>query len=401
MNKNLMESRRIYAKKYTSAAVTFLSVIAVVFLLLCCDKEVIEAYPKRNILFYIATDSDVTIDTDAPGKIQQIRAGWKPERGEMVFYVDRRSQGAVLLRINDAFNNGRYGIDTLAEYGKENSADMKVLKRVIDEFTTDFPADSYGMIFFSHASGWLPEGMLNYPRSIVRDDGGGTRQEMKYTDFASAIQDKQFDFIIFEACLMADAMTMYELRNKADYIMVSSAEIVAPGFTDIYAENIMSLYDTKRSVDMVVKGFADAYCKRGNDYNSFTMGVIKMNEMEALAAVTKTTLKGMDISEDYITMAEMQTFDRPNALIASATKRSRYFDLSHVIANLVSESDFKTFNSQMQKTVIWKASTERFLPGESGFLINHHSGLTTYIKQAVYPELNAAFENSSWYKAIY
>ena len=359
-------------------------------------------FPKRNILFYIATDADAGIDGDVPGKINQIRAGWKPQQGEMFIYADRWGQGAVLMHILNTKNGEYYDVDTIDNnYGVENSADANVFNRVIQKVTTTYPADSYGMIFFSHASGWLPEGALNSPRSLVIDNGGGTRKEMTYVDFAAAIPNNKFDFIIFEACLMADVAVMYELRNKTKYVLVSSAEIVAPGFEYIYRENVMGLFNTAQPVDIVLKGFADAYCTTGNSWSSFTISIVKMSEMAALAAATKTALKGNELSEENLSITEIQTFDRPGELISSGSRRSRYFDLGHTVENLTSASDYAAFNSQMGKTVIWKRASGSFLPAQSGFYIRHHCGLTTYIKQGVFPVLNTAYENASWYKAIY
>ncbi|MDR0745928.1 MAG: hypothetical protein LBF17_05485, partial [Mediterranea sp.] len=169
-----------------------------------CDKEIVDVYPRRNILFYIGADDNL-INSDTPGKINQIRLGWQPDKGEMLIYADREGKGASLLRVNSTLDtDGYYGLDTLEVYGSENSADAETLKRVINKMVADYPADSYGMIFFSHASGWLPEGMLNRPRSLVIDGEMSVNREMEYYDFAAAIPDKQFDFIIFEACLMSD-----------------------------------------------------------------------------------------------------------------------------------------------------------------------------------------------------
>ena len=386
----------------------------------------IEVNPKRNILFYIATDADAEIDRDTPEKIQQIRSGWEPEHGEMLIYVDRRGQEALLLRINNTLTNGYYGLDTLENYGVENSANAAVLQRMIDTLSS-YHADSYGLIFFSHASGWLPAGMLNNPRSseveqkqktqvnpnetelrsLVIDNDGGTRHEMEYYDFAAAIPDHMFDFIIFEACLMGDVMSMYELRNKTDYVLASSAEIVSPGFTYIYKDDIMRLYETKNSVLTVVSGFAQSF----HDYVithfpessvrcSSTLGLIQMSEMQHLATSVKAALSGLMIDETTLTVEDIQQFDRPNVLISSLPRSSRYFDLDHVIENLASASQYDAFRIQLEKTVVWKANTNNFYTG-AGFTIERHCGLTTYIQQSVYPVLNAVYEDSSWYKAIY
>ncbi len=388
-----------------------------------CKDEVVEGNPlQRNILFYVACDNN--LDYEAAQKINEIRSGWNPLYGEMIIYVDIRNKGASLLRINETqAANGRYGLDTIAVYGTENSASAEVLNRAIDDMKQNYPADSYGMIFFSHASGWLPQGTLNRPRSLVIDNGEGTNYEIEYDEFASAIPDHCFDFIIFEACLMADVMTMYELRNKADYVLASSAEIVSPGFTPIYKDEAMHLFDTRTPVKEVLAGFAQSYYNHlvstypeNSAYRSTTMSLIKMDEMEALASTTKALLQGRAMNETTLEVNSIQGFDRPKELISySYPKKCRYFDFEDVIKTLVPESKYQSFSSQMEKTVIWKVSTNRFLLSDyinadgiavpnyedDGFFIHHHSGLTTYIVQEVYPFLNTTFQASSWYNALY
>ena len=358
----------------------------------------LEVYSKRNILFYIGAGESI-IDGDAPEKINNIRSGWQPGMGEMLIYIDRISSGASLLRIGDELNNnGFYKLDTIQLYGDENSADPNTLKRVINKMNADYPADSYGMIFFSHGSGWLPEGTLTAPRSLVIDKGSTTNKEMEYADFAAAIPDGQFDFIIFEACLLADAMLMYDLRKKADYVLASSAEIVQPGFANIYKKEIMKLYDTKSLVSSILTGFGQSYYDNvvqtypENDSQcSAIMSLMKMDEMEKLAQATKNALKGKDVHESNVGKIDsIQSFYNNNF---------GFFDLSHTIENLTPSAEYKVFNEQMNKTVVWKISTKRFFPGKVN--IKRHSGLTTYIKQSVYPYLNSKFEESSWYKALY
>jgi hypothetical protein len=384
----------------------------------------LEIYPKRNILFYIGGDSNLSGEADQ--KMNQIRQGWIPDQGEMIIYVDKTDVGAFLFRINgnkDA--DGYYGLDTLRNYGMENSAAPETLKRFINTVVSDYPADSYGMLFFSHASGWLPQGTLNYPRSLVIDDGESVREEMEYDAFAAAIPDKRFDFMIFEACLMADVISMYELRNKAEYVLASSAEIVSPGFggsngliTEIYKKEIMRLYDTKNDVKSVVSSFAQSYydyiatIPENNLYCSTTLSLIKMNGMEALASATKVALQGASIDETTLDVNSVQRFDRSKKLIKNGSVNSRYFDFAHTIEQIASESHYKAFNEQLENTVVWKAATKRFLLEDrdvgvpdfyayDGFFIERHSGLTTYILQDVYPYLNSKFKASSWYKAIY
>ena len=417
--------------KYT---LNILSGFLIFCLQACIGSEVLEEAPKRTILFYIGSDTnglDNGLTGDEPrAMINAIRAGWIPDRGEMLIYTDQTNRPPCLMRIKNTRNaaDGLYELDTVHIYSEENSADAMVMSRVINTVVSEYPADSYGMIFFSHASGWLPEGMLAAPRSLVIDKGEGVPYEMEYYDFAAAIPDKLFDFIIFEACFITDVMMMYELRNKAEYILGSSAEIVSPGFTPVYKNNIMRLYDTRSPVVTVIAGFAQSYMDyiiksfpEDNVYCSATLGIIKMSEMQQLATTVKTALDGVKFDESTLTVDSIQRFDRPkynrNNLITSGQRSVRYSDFGHVMERLVADnqisvSHYTAFQAQMEKTVVWKANTKRFLLNNNsngepyfseydGFFIEHHSGLTTYIEQDVYPVLNAAYKNSSWYHAIY
>ena len=55
----------------------------------------------------------------------------------------------------------------------------------------------------------------------------------------------------------------------------------------------------------------------------------------------------------------------------------------------------------LRKTVVWKAATPEFMAGYNGFTILTHSGLTTYIEQDEFPELNAAYKKTAWWKATH
>jgi hypothetical protein len=305
--------------------------------------------------------------------------------------------------IKDA--EGWHGLDTLRIYGNENSADASNITRAINYMTANYPADCYGMIFFAHGSGWLPKDMLNWPRSLVIDTVNGAKEEIEFYDFADAIPAGTLDFIIFEACLMADVAFMHALRNKTNYVLASSAEIVSPGYTWIYRKEIMGLYNTKDEADKILSGFGKSYVNfiksnfsENTANGSVTMSLIKMSEMETLAAAAKSALNGTDITESNLQIDSIQRFDRPDYLISGQIRRSRYFDLGQTIDSLAVQT--AVFQSQLNKAVVWKDASTSFMPGDNGFKINRHSGLTVYIKQEVFPYLNGEYEKTSWYKAI-
>lgn len=102
------------------------------------------------------------------------------------------------------------------------SASGEVLHSVIHDAITAFPAMEYGLILWSHGTGWLPEGVFDTlkhgNRSKFRSFGFDSGKEMKITELAENLPVK-FEFIIFDACLMSNIETLYELRNAANYII--------------------------------------------------------------------------------------------------------------------------------------------------------------------------------------
>lgn len=120
-------------------------------------------------------------------------------------------------------------------------ADPLFFTNFLIEIQDLYPARQYGLILFSHSSGWMPQNTLTEPRkssrSILNDNG----DEMEMIDFAKSIPPKMFEFIIFESCFMSGIEVAYELRNKTNYIVASSTEIIFPDLL-LYIQILYSIY---------------------------------------------------------------------------------------------------------------------------------------------------------------
>lgn len=112
--------------------------------------------------------------------------------------------------------------------------------------------------------------------------------EMELEEFASAIADGSLDFIVFEACLMAGAEVAYALRDKAECMLASSAEILSPGFTLVYGSALKYLLDASAPAPECLAAFGSAYmghvATQTGVYRSATLSVVDLHEMEPLAA---------------------------------------------------------------------------------------------------------------------
>lgn len=118
-----------------------------------------------------------------------------------MIYADRRGGYPQLIEI---LSDGNQKV--LETYPVQNSASPETLNRSLQHMIELAPAKRYGMIVFSHATGWLPQGALDNPylenrintRTVLDDDGN----QMSLADFANALPAGiKPDYILFENAL--------------------------------------------------------------------------------------------------------------------------------------------------------------------------------------------------------
>lgn len=102
------------------------------------------------------------------------------------------------------------------------SSDMNTFKDVLNYCIDEYPAEKYGLVLAAHGTGWAP-----VSRVVGGNDYTGVYMEVK--DIAKTLPIK-FEYILFDACLMNDMATLYEFRDKANYIIASPANTPAAGF---------------------------------------------------------------------------------------------------------------------------------------------------------------------------
>ena len=389
-------------RKYLQSCICCLVIIVLSSCIKESSDEIDNTPMSRTILIYLAGDNNESDNIGAV--IEQIRKGWSYTGCNSIIYYDAYNAAPKLLRIRGGCDKESIPyIEEVAIYPEENSASEKVLAKVINEVVSSFPAESYGLIFASHASGWLPYKAPS--RSIGMDNNANAETPViELGSFSKAIPDHQFDFIIFETCLMAGVEVLYELKDKANYILASSAELLSPGFVPIYKESFSRLATKNIATKEALRLFGNDYMayinKQQGAWRSATLSLIKTDELDSLSIIAEAIFKNEQLAEP-IRFNELQHFDRPVAYENMNTP-SRFFDLEKYLHLLGTEEQNRILSEQISKVVLWKSSTNNFLiPGNySGFKIKHHSGLTSFIENGESPLLNLLYKETAWYKRV-
>lgn len=384
---------------YHSYRLSFVWLLLSLLLITACSKDpTVEPepdLPNRTILYYLGADNSLYSESD--DKIEALRLGFPGGKDHLVIYKDSRNESPELLEVYTA-GNGENQIRALKTYPEQNSATGETFQRVLEDMKTFSPADSYGLILFSHASGWLPKGSLTRPESAILQMGitpirtytiamDGS-DELNLGEFAAAIPDHFFDFIAFEACFMAGIEVLYELKDKTDYILSSSAEIVSPGYLPVYPEALPLLYQPQPDLAGFAKAYFDFWNAQTGDYRSATITVAHTAGLQALANWAKQHATGQVPEEK---LPEIQHFDRYR-------NHRLFFDFADYYGRKTNDEGREQLESLLEAIVVYKAATPSFIPGQLGFLINNHSGITSYIPQDRFPSLNERYEELSWCK---
>ena len=392
--KDLMKKMVRFMVKWAAVLVTALSVGA-------CDEGE-EVYPEgdRTVLLYLAGDNNLY--DDGFDNIRSLREGMKGVVGRVVIYFDSRYSAPCLMTIKGCDSPV---LDTVAFYEEEDSADPAVLQRVIGEMKLRYPSDSYGLILWSHGTGWFPEGYsfpgstsyrrTNQPYIPTKYFGqdatlaeGRGDSYMEIADLAAALTG-HFDFIMFDACFMASVEVLSELRDKADYFIASPAEIISDGFP--YEAAAPYFWGGEEDLKQVCREYYNYYANHpyGGSWQSGTLALVKASELGALAqaahqAVGSVGESGVGSVWRYPLIATM-----PDV----------FYDLGDYVSVMGSGDGKAAFEEQLARTVVYKVATPKMFGEEVPS--DRYSGLSCYIPQSRWQDMNDFYSTLEWAQTVY
>jgi hypothetical protein len=326
-----------------------------VILLVCCKKDDEIKLAGRTVLIYMAADNNLY--HNAITDIKEMLKSTLPPDNNLLIYFDAPAETAD--SIPKLFRVENSNIEEIKSYQKHNSASGKVLEMVVHDAINFCPAISYGLVLWSHGTGWLPCGVYDTikqktpQRSFGKDNGN----EMEITELAQHLPLK-FQFIIFDACLMANIETVYQLRNNADIIIASPAEILVAGFP---YDNIINLLFTQViDYKKIAETYMNYYKNKTGVLQSATISVIETKYLKEFANNIKNIIN-LEINIPH--QENVQRYEVKNAL---------FYDLQNYLEQATSEN----FTEHFQKIVKYCDFTQYFL---SELEIEKSCGISVFI----------------------
>lgn len=386
----------------------FLTAIFSVFLALgvssCGENEpeppATDPTVRRTVLVYMVANNNLGSnyydELDLNEMLAGANAGDIGSDGRLIVYHADYNKTPELLEVTAS------GLDTLKIYerGVQSVTSGRMLE-VFDDLTELAPARQYGIILWSHATGWIQDGIadaLDAPLSpqSFGSDGGRT---MNVTTLARTLEaGPDWEFVYFDCCYMGSVEAIYELRNATPTIVASVTELPSRGMP--YNLNLKHFF-AQGEADLVAAAketFASYDALSGQD-RTCTMSVISTAGLSRLASAAKDIFSKADgtLPADYV----------PQKFTSTTTWACNYFDLRDYLRALCLDGEqerfagaaaaFGAFESALADVVVYEDATPWLW---NQVPLTEHCGLSTYIMRSADDAEHKAYSTLSWYADV-
>lgn len=369
-----------------------------IFLSACGGDDTPVPVTVKTVLMYLVGDNDIS--NDIYNNIASVERGLSEvtSPGTFVIYWDGGSRKGefpvpTLFKYEVDGKGSVSKREVIKTYSSQNSVSNEVIINVLKDVEAYCPAEKYSLILGSHATGWLP---ADYSKSRSFGDDNGAK--IHIPDLSKALEQSgiHFDYILFDACLMSQVEVAYELRNTADYLILSPAEVMSAGFPYFkITKYLLSADNSEQNAINVAKDFIDYY-KNEYSYSWGTIAVIKTNEISALANITCSIMKQYRDNLVKFDNRKIDYFQAHYGYGRSPLDHSAY-DFRAFMRELTDNNIPSDFEEQLERVVIYKNYVDDYK------LVNIdsdiYSGIGCYIPDTRYLKWNTYFRTLQWYSA--
>ena len=427
----------------------FLLYISAALALISCTKEEMSHPNGTNpstkadhaLVMYCAGFNNLS--SDLQNNIETMKSGWIPEKdGRTMFFTLEHfptkpgfysdMNAPVLKRI---WREGKKIVtkDVLHFPDRIIASDALTVGQVFHFLMSHYDIKSFGMIFSSHSTGYLPRGYYTnssamegkfpdffnaetaklsyskwreilaydglYPNLAIENqdiptksmgsdfikelDGLKLYKEMEIYDFARAIPVK-LDYLLMDTCLMGGIEVAWEFKDICNCVGFSQTEVLTAGIDYSHVGQYL-LLEQPSNVISIGEDYIKYYMQQDGDYQSATWSTIDCSKLEPLADVCTELFEKYRDNLNNMSEYNIQRYYRFDY--------HWFYDLRSIIRNAgANEEELNRLDQALDACVIYKGATPKFL----GININEHSGLSMMLPSYAGEYLTSKYHLLRW-----
>lgn len=285
------------------------------------------------------------------------------------------------------------GISCFKEEQNHISTSPETMKRILNLMVNMSPSQSYGVVFGSHGTSWMPGNTVS-GRSFGDDAGYNINIPEMADVLENVFGGKQLDFILFDACMMATAEVCYEFKDVTDYLIGAVVE------THVYGHPYDIVLPKLYEKDVPYNEVCEEYIKYSKELNAWgTCAVVDCSKMDDLAEWVGANL---EVYSD-----KLYSLDKDDVQQYGVNSFKYFsFDIVDYFKNLNAGNTPEGLEDVMNKVVVAKDAlygVKYPIVGDPSCVIeeDRFCGIGMYIPNKLNnSNWNSYYKTLSWYKAV-
>lgn len=350
--------------------------------------------PKRTVLIYAVAsnnlDDYLVMDKEEMIASAPSVTGLGKDVHVLLYSVASKNATEATLAELKSSVTGQWDFETIKSYDRNTfSTDPKRMKEVFSDVRDLSQSDNYGLVFWSHGTGWFPDfsphNVSGPQKSFGWDTCQGVTDKCDITELAMAIPDRMFDYIWFDVCYMMGIETAYQLRNKTDYICGYPTEDWSPGMN--YDSTLPMLAAETPDLAGAAKSFFDYY---NNSNMAVTVTVLQTKGLDRIAAAAADLYANGQRPESAF---GMQDYGR-------SPYRGLY-DFGQFTRSYAGESDRHTarveeFDKALSEVLVYGGCSTKNFYGQEAFDPEIYSGMSCHFPDTSDAKSEEFYRSLDW-----
>lgn len=362
---------------------------------------------SNTAIIYMAGENNLArfVDSDSL-EIAKGLSGIPEDARVVVFIDDAKSSRICVGTKKEPLQTVRTFMDNVI------STDSAEMADVLGEIFKTYPAEHYGITFWSHASGWVEHPVASRVRRRSYGIDNGRRDpysydglEMNITTLANVLaQFPHTDYIFFDACFMQCVEVAYELRKVTDWVIGSPAEI--PGTGAPYQYLMSEMCSAKFNAEKFIDIYYDYYetGEGHSTYHGVEISTARTAHLEALAAATRPLILKLYGNRKEASLTGVQRYCPRDG----DDYYTEYYDIENLFYRNVDEETYEQWLAAFAEAVPFALMSELWytaLQNQHYLTVAdmEHTGCMSMFTPGVRfddaREWNTAYHSYAWYHA--
>lgn len=414
-----MKKNSLFNRVYGTVATMFLFIVATCSFSACSKDDetppIVSPYVEsRTVMVYMVAEN--SLNKNVWADVQEMLVGMNNDtlsaNDRLVIYLDDVKLPRIYV-VDKTTKITQFSelVPVMTYENDVNSSSAEQLGTFIDYVKSNYPAESYGLVMWSHASGWTPSNFSGdmysetptKRKSFGVDNGKNTTNnngnQMNIDDMASVLQGNAFDFIFFDACVMQTIEVAYELRDAAKWLIASPAEIPAPGANYETMTRAMFLKDdyVNQMLTVYKQEYSNAY--------GIVVSAVNTEALDDYAAYMKSVVAAHRSEMLNLNISSMLNYIRYGSW---TTTSPDFLDMQGIMLKVLDDEEYAQWKGNTDK-LITCVHTGRWYSGYPKSIIAIDDaqccGMAMFIPfekyTYSYESFNEKYLKTSWAKAVW